>query len=56
MLPHYRTFSDKLAAILLDMKARAFFIRTMPVSQQELRDEIFNFVMSINHDEALGKI
>jgi hypothetical protein len=36
------------------MKARAFFIRTMPVSQQELRGEIFNYVMSINHDEALG--
>ncbi|CAL5025572.1 unnamed protein product [Urochloa decumbens] len=49
------TFTDKLAAILLNMKAQAFFIRSMPTSQHELKDEIFNYVMSIDHHEALEK-
>ncbi|CAO2168477.1 unnamed protein product [Urochloa humidicola] len=47
------TFRDKLAAILLDMKAKAFSICSMPAGQQELKDEIFNYVMSIDHHEAL---
>lgn len=53
MLSFNRIFGQKLTAILQEMKAHALAIRSMPVGERELRDEICNYVMSIDHDENL---
>ncbi|KAJ1268582.1 hypothetical protein BS78_07G146400 [Paspalum vaginatum] len=38
-----------------ETKTHALSIHSMPVGEQELRDEICNYIMSIGHDQALGK-
>ncbi|PUZ76439.1 hypothetical protein GQ55_1G291200 [Panicum hallii var. hallii] len=48
-------FRQKLAFILQETKARALSIRSIPLGEQELTDEIWEYVMSIDHDEALKK-
>ena len=53
MLPNYKNFRHKLAAVLQEMKAHALSIGSMPVGEQELRNQICSYVMSIDHDEAL---
>ncbi|RLM60458.1 hypothetical protein C2845_PM14G10600 [Panicum miliaceum] len=46
-------FRQKLAFILQETKARALSIPSIPLGEQELRDEIWEYVMLIDHDEAL---
>jgi hypothetical protein len=53
MLSYHRIFRQKLAFILQETKARALSSRSIPLGEQELRDEIWEYVMSIDHDEAL---
>ncbi|KAJ1269517.1 hypothetical protein BS78_07G218200 [Paspalum vaginatum] len=46
-------FRQKLCAIKQETNTHALSIRSMPVGKQELRDEICNYIMTIDHDQAL---
>ncbi|WVZ77295.1 hypothetical protein U9M48_025178 [Paspalum notatum var. saurae] len=52
---YIKSFRQKLCAVMRETKTHALSIRSMPMGEQELRDEICNYIMSIHHDEALKK-
>jgi hypothetical protein len=43
----------KLVDLLQKAKAHALTIRDLPMGEQELRDRICSYIMTIDHDMAL---
>jgi hypothetical protein len=48
-----RAFAKKLDGPLQKTKAHALTIHDLPMGEQELRDHVCNYIMSVEHDMAL---
>ena len=49
----FRPFAKKLADLLRKTKAHALTICDLPMDEQELRNRVCNYIMTIDHDMAL---